>query len=390
MGTMVERRGLAQCTGSNSSIRDIHQLTTVKGEKQMQRIKLLIALMLVLLLASAGAGAEEARYKMYGSNLRVDMTEPLPDIATPAGRYVMKPFMPSPEVVRAYFDVVSEEQRYEDDVKRVQYTYTGADFNIYARTDGSFTYDRNDYMRYRYLLYMCFDAADNYHPEYMITDYSALSFMTPEEAEESVDGTLRTLMPEIFDSFDVNYAVYPMHAADMQRKVEEELTDGVWGDDLEFYRRKFEIYEGCIADDDECYFVNAEFAKDGMPVSTGYYTLTENMDVYGMGIHVLIDAKGIIFVDTAGESYYISDVQPLNAQVRSSEELLESTGEFLDNLLGVETVQIDKVEAQLLPYPIAMYERELVPMLKLSYFDADRDRYMRFAFVNALTGEILF
>ena len=62
----------------------------------------------------------------------------------------------------------------------------------------------------------------------------------------------------------------------------------------------------------------------------------------------------------------------------------------MDNLIGMEPYNIDKVELVYVPYPTAMHEYEMTPVLELSGYDAEYDSYDIYFRVNVLTYELVF
>lgn len=354
----------------------------------MRLLRMSIALLCATLTLSGVANAESFIDRTYGNNLHLSMTEPLPQMAASAGICSLEPYMPSPELIRANYDVIDELHEPIEGAQPDCYIFTGNDFSIYTYESGRFIYQRDDYLKYSYMLYSCVDSDGDFMPAEIVSDYSALSFMTPKEAAESVELALGNVMPEVTGDFDVEYSVYPMHSSDMQDKIERELS-GLDQSELDFFRRKHGIYEGCISDSDECYVVCALLSRDGIPMLHKDYSPARDVIVAGTRIYALVDADGIIFIDAAG-LYSISAVQPMTEQQHSCDDVLQSMGAYLDKIVGFDPLEVNGVDVFYAPYPTGDGKYQLVQLVQLMRYPAPPNDYIEYMLVNASNGELYF
>lgn len=355
----------------------------------MRKFRAFMAVILVMLMASSVASAQEQLDKMYGGNLHVNMEGTLPVLQKVENKYTIAPYMPSPENIKSHYNILSEESNEDVGGTSVTYTYNGEGFRVITSTVGNFVYWRDDYSKYSYLFYSCVDAQNQYDPSLLITDYSELEFMTAEEAAKTAMDELAKVMPDVCSSFDMECSVYPMHSEDMQRAVESEIAD-LSQEDIDFYKRKYGIYDGCIAADDDCYVVVVNFSKDGIPLFDSHYYHANGMNVDGMGIYMLIDANGIVMTEVNGMLYRISETRAADAQSKSCEEWLESTGKFFDNIIGIEAMEINDIDVCYMPVAVSQGKYELVQVLELSSYDAERERNVRAMIINTESGELYF
>ena len=107
-----------------------------------------------------------------------------------------------------------------------------------------------------------------------------------------------------------------------------------------------------------------------------------------MRLRAIINKDGLLYMNISNAIYISSEKQQATRQP-DCEELLTKVGVFLDNILGIEPFVIDRVELIYAPYPVALREYELTPMLSLSSYDAENGAYVRKLLINAFTGELL-
>ena len=158
-------------------------------------------------------------------------------------------------------------------------------------------------------------------------------------------------------------------------------------DDLAFYKKKHGLYEGCISDDDDCYIVEGRVYLEGLPVFSGSYSLS-NVTVTGMRIRAIIKRDGLICFDVT-EAISITNEEQIEPIQANCEELIAKASDFLDNIIGLTPITVDKIELVYAPYPVAIREYELVPMLCLSSYDSENDTYVPQMFINVFSGELI-
>ena len=353
----------------------------------MKRMSIIV--LWLLMLASVSAGAAQDSYIEYGDHLIVNAEASALQIPVFENKYMADVYIPSDEAIMAEYDVTLADT-IEDDVRQfVQRVFKGEGIKVYSSNDGRYIYQAEDYMTYYTLLYYCVDPYDNLHPDWMLQNTDELDFMTAEAAGRLIEDALGALFADVLAGFDFRCEVYPAHAEDMRAKVTSILAEECQTqDDLDFFKRKHGMYEGCIGEGDDCYFVEGHMYLDDLPVLPDSY-YSSNVLINGMRLRAIINKDGLLYMSIY-DAIYISGEEQQAALQPDCEELLTKVGAFLDNILGIEPFVIDRVELIYAPYPVALRKYELTPMLSLSAYDAENDAYVRKLLINAITGELLF
>lgn len=347
-----------------------------------------IVALCLLMLAGVSAGAEQDSYIEYGSNLIIKADASMPQIPAFSQKYMAGVFMPSDEAIMSEYDVTLTGTNESSDIQLVQHVFDGEGITIYSSNDGRYIYQAEDYTTYYTLMYYCVDQYDSLHPDWMLHNTDELDFMTAEAAGGLVEDALNALFADVLSHFDFRCDVYPAHLEDMRAKVTSILAaECHTQDDLDFFKRKHGLYEGCIGEGDDCYFVEGHMYLDDLPVLPDSY-YSNNVPIYGMRLRAIINKDGLLYMSISNAIYISSEEQQATRQP-DCEELLTKVGVFLDNILGIEPFVIDRVELIYAPYPVALREYELTPMLSLSSYDAENGAYVRKLLINAFTGELL-
>lgn len=358
----------------------------------MKKIWLLIMTCL-LILCMPIAYAEEGFNKEYGSALIINAPEGLPDIPVMDSRTIVKPSMVAEEVINAKYEVEKVKEERDSSTNKLYQRYESDELMVINIGDGNYTYIDNDKRSLEMMLtsYVCIDAYNNFAPDgdWMV-DQSEFGFMSAAEACALVENEFKELMPDAYSSFDIELIAHPAHAADMQKKVKEVLKEECkTQEDLDFYERKYHLYEGCIADNDDYYFIEGRWRFDGVPMLRGEMAFSHDLYVSGSRLWAIVGKEGITYLGI-DNAMHVTQQEPREPISRTSDEVLTKVGKFMDNLLGMEPYNIDKVELIYVPYPTAMFEYEMTPVLVLSEYDAEADIYRPMLRVNVLTYELVF
>lgn len=241
------------------------------------------------------------------------------------------------------------------------------------------------------MLMYCIDADSRFIPDgEWMRDKTEFDYMSGDEACALVRDKVEAIYPEVCDSFEIEFQAHPAHAEDMRAKVTEILAqDWMTPDELEFYERKHGLYDGCIAEADDYYFIEGQFRFDDIPVLRGVMSFPHELYVDGPTIWAIVGKDGMVYME-CNNLLRICKEESREPVERTSDEVLAKAGEFLDNIIGLEPFEIDRVELIYVPYPIAVYEYEMTPALVLSEYDAETGRYTDVMRVNAMTGEMIF
>ena len=357
----------------------------------MKRICIL-SMICMLLLCAPNACAQEEDYKEYGKIVMVNATKVLPDIPVVSARKVVKHPMVSEKTITSKYNVKKVSEIEDAEIERIYNTYESEELDIMATSGGDYIYrNKNKKSIESIFIYDCIDAYNNFVPdEGWMVNKSEFDFMSAADACAVVEDEIKALMPDTYASFDIELIAHPAHAEDMQKLVTKTLKEECkTQEDLDFYRRKFWTYEGCIADDDNYYFIEGRWKFDGVQMLKGTMSFPHELYVDGPTLWAIVGKDGITYLDIEC-ALYVTKEEPREPIERTSEEVLTKVGEFMDNLLGMEPYNIDKVELVYVPYPIAMHEYEMTPVLELSGYDAEYDSYDIYFRVNVLTYELVF
>ena len=353
--------------------------------------RLIIAILCLLIINTTTAFAEESEqssYTDYGSNLCISTDATIPQPITIEHKYTAEAYMASDEDIMSEYNVTATDTSENKNTEFIQHAFKGNDIEIYSSNDGGFFYQTDDYITYYTLLYYCVDSDDIMHPEWMLSNMEELDFMTKDDAATLIGNEMNAVLGDVTKDFSIQYDVYPAHAEDLRSKVSAILKEECQSDDdIAFYKRKYGIYEGCI-DDDGCYFIEGHVSLDGLPMLSGSYSLSSR-SVSGMRIRAIVNRNGLLYIEVS-DVISIIDTESIEPMQLNCEELLTKAGDFLDNIIGIQPLSIDKVELIYVPYPTTLHEYELIPMLCLSAYDSENDTYTRQALINAFTGELLF
>ena len=349
----------------------------------------LLCLLVLLFTVSASAESAQSSYTNHSNSLVVSAEVVVPQSPTFEHKYIARAFMASDEAIMSTYDVELTGTFEDNEIQSVQHSFQGNGIEIYSSNNGNYFYQTKNYKTYYTLLYDCIDSYDNFHPDWMLSNTDELDFMTTEDAGKLIGSTMETIFADVSSSFNIQYDVYPAHAEDMRNKVTSILEEECHSqDDLAFYKQKHGLYEGCISDGADCYFIEGRIYLDGLPMLVGSYSLS-NLTVDGMRIRAIVNRDGLVCLDIT-KAISISSKEPSKPLQPDCEKLIAKAGDFLDNIIGLTPINIDKVELVYAPYPIAPREYELVPMLCLSSYDSENDTYIRQLTINALTEEIFF
>ena len=353
----------------------------------MKRLYVIILCLLALLAISANA--DPISYNAYGDNLVVNADATMPQMPVFEHKYMAKVFWASDAAITSEYNVEPAGVTEIDDIQLIQHAFSGDGIDIYSSNDGNYFYQTENFMTYYTLLYYCTDVYDNFHPDWMLSNTDELDFMTAEDAGKLIDNTMKAIFADVSASFDIKYDVYPAHAEDMRNKVASILEEECHSeDDIAFYKRKYGLYEGCIVDGGDCYFIEGRVQLDGLSMLTDSYSLS-NISVYGIKIRAIVTRDGILCFKVSN-ALSISGKEPTSPVQLNCEELLTNAGNFLDNIIGLTPLTVDKIELVYVPYPVALREYELVPMLCLSSYDSEKDTYVQQLLINVFTGELFF
>lgn len=355
----------------------------------MKRLCVAVLCLLALFTVSAVADSEQSSYTTYGNNLVVSAEAAIPQAPIFEHKYITKAFMASDKAIMSAYNVELTGTHEDDEIQAVQHSFTGNGIEIYSSNSGNYFYQTENYMTYYTLLYYCIDSYDNFHPDWMINNTDELDFMTAEDAGKLIDNTISAVLADVHSCFDVQYDVYPVHTEDMRSKVTSILKEECHTeDDIAFFKRKHGLYEGCINDGDDCYFIEGRVYFNNLPMLVGSYSLS-NLTVDGIRIRAIVNQDGLLYLEVTSAISISSEEQtePIHPDCKT---LITKAGNFLDNIIGLEPITIDKIELVYAPYPIALREYELVPILCLSSYDSENDAYVQRFLINALTGELFF
>lgn len=356
----------------------------------MKRLCMLMACLLLLCMPIAYA--EEGFHKEYGSALIINAPEVLPDIPVVSARKVVRHPMVSEETIKSKYNVKKVNETEDAEIERIYRAYESEELDITVTNVGDYTYrNKNKKPVESILIYNCIGSYNDFVPdEGWMVNKSEFDFMSAADACAVVEDEIKALMPDTYASFDIELIAHPAHAEDMQKLVTKTLKEECkTQEDLDFYRRKFWTYEGCIADDDNYYFIEGRWKFDGVQMLKGTMSFPHELYVDGPTLWAIVGKDGITYLDIEC-ALYVTKEEPREPIERTSDEVLTKVGEFMDNLIGMEPYNIDKVELVYVPYPTAMHEYEMTPVLELSVYDAEYDSYDIYFRVNVLTYELVF
>lgn len=357
----------------------------------MKRICIL-SMICMLLLCAPNACAQEEHYKEYGKTIIVNTEKALPDIPVMNTKNVVRHPMVSEETIKSKYNIKKVNETEDAEIERIYRSYESEELDITVTNVGDYTYrNKNKKPVESILIYNCIDSHNDFVPdEGWMVNKSEFDFMSAADACAVVEDEIKALMPDTYASFDIELIAHPAHAEDMQKLVTKTLKEECkTQEDLDFYRRKFWTYEGCIADDDNYYFIEGRWKFDGVQMLKGTMSFPHELYVDGPTLWAIVGKDGITYLDIEC-ALYVTKEEPREPIERTSDEVLTKVGEFMDNLIGMEPYNIDKVELVYVPYPTAMHEYEMTPVLELSGYDAEYDSYDIYFRVNVLTYELVF
>lgn len=337
---------------------------------------------------TAGAQAQQPSRGEYGSQLIIDADAALPDIPHIDTQHSVRPYMPSVEPVTDTFGVELAEV-IENDELLFSHRYQTQDVNILSSSNGCFTYTNGNPKTLVSLLYYCIDANEKFHPDKIIVNTAELDFMTADEACTLVSDTVRSVFPEVCDSFDISLIAHPVHVEDMRAKVDAILAEDCSSpDDLDFYKQKHGLYDGCISDDAGCYFIEASLQFNDTPLLKGTLRLSDEVYADGPRLWCIVGRDGIAYLSFY-DMLYICAEKGLTTYQSSCDKLSANAGAYL-NMRKLGPYEIDRVELVYVPYPVGDYEYELTPLLLLNQYDESDGTYSTLLKINVKNSELYF
>lgn len=345
--------------------------------------RMAIALCALLMLMPI-AHAEEGFHKEYGASLKVDIAEPLPEIPKIERRYIAGTPIASDEFIASRYGVKKVED-YDDEGETVR-VYEDDNTRILTRGKGTYYYeDKHLNPAVESLLYYCVDARDYFVPDggWLVND-DELDFMSAEEACALVENDFKGLFPETFDSFEIKLTAHPVHPEDMKSKVTDMLkSECKTQEDLDFQKRKYGLYEGCIAEDESYYFVEGMWYFDGIPMFKGTEDVRNNYPVDGPRLWAIVSKDGLAYMDANSLLYTVEDEAREQPIVCDSEDVLTRIGRFFDRIPGdMPLYEIAKVELVYMQFPLEDGRYEMTPILMLSEYDEMDNGYEPIMKVN--------
>lgn len=355
----------------------------------MKKAFLLIAC--VLMLFSYTADAQPGFCKEYGNSLAVDTVQQLPEIPIVERRYTLKPCMASDDAITSLYDIELSSAYKDADTGVLRRIYENDELYILCTSNGNYCFKNGDNKSIECLFMYCIDAFNGFRPDGdWMNDVSEFDYMSGNDACAIVENNMQALFPEVCDSLDITFRAHPAHAEDMRAKVTEILANECAAQaDVELYERKHGLYEGCITENDDYYFIEGMFRFDDMPLLRGVMDLSDELYVEGPLVWAIVGRDGLLYME-CGNLLAICNEQHCDPVQHTTDELLARAGMFLDSIAGMEPLRIDRVELICVPYPTSQYEYETVPTLVLSKYDAVSDDYRHVLSINTLTLELIF